>query len=247
MTRFLLPLTIVLALSTMFVRTDAQELVTDRPDQTESSSVVPAGRLQVESGLLHESAGTSGEPVEQTRTSFGTLLRLGLTERFELRFTAAHVRSSGFEDVAVGTKVAVTSEEGLIPETALLLHVGLPVNTSPENPFHSVIDFRFSMSHSLSDRLSLSYNLGVESSNQENHGAGIYTLALGADLFETIGGYIEIFGRLGVGRAPEHAIDGGATWSPIEALQFDISAGIGFQPTNAPRFLGVGISFRLPK
>ena len=32
----------------------AQTIVTDRPDQTESSSTVPLGSLQIEGGFLHE-------------------------------------------------------------------------------------------------------------------------------------------------------------------------------------------------
>ncbi|MCZ6506947.1 MAG: hypothetical protein O7A04_02700, partial [Acidobacteria bacterium] len=59
----------------------AQELITDRPDFTESAVVVPAGSIQIEGGLTWVDDGGS----QGTLSGPEILLRWGLGDRFELR------------------------------------------------------------------------------------------------------------------------------------------------------------------
>ncbi len=59
-----------------------EELVTDRPDFTESPLAVPAGTVQVEGGFTWVEA-PSGQ---ETLSAPETLVRWGLSERVELRF-----------------------------------------------------------------------------------------------------------------------------------------------------------------
>ena len=60
------------------------ELVTDRPDQTESAVVVPVGTLQVEGGATWIRDDGDGVEIEAFEAP-GTLLRYGLVPRLELR------------------------------------------------------------------------------------------------------------------------------------------------------------------
>jgi hypothetical protein len=60
--------------------------VTDRPDQTESSSVVPQWRLQIETGVSHEWVETGMDEYENNTNYGSTLLRFGLLKFLELRF-----------------------------------------------------------------------------------------------------------------------------------------------------------------
>ncbi|MBN2262439.1 MAG: hypothetical protein JW735_05965 [Prolixibacteraceae bacterium] len=60
------------------------ELVTDRPDQTESSAVVPKNALQIESGFILEQE-TPNLLNEKHFTYNTTLMRYGLFNNFELR------------------------------------------------------------------------------------------------------------------------------------------------------------------
>ena len=60
------------------------ELITGRPDQTESSIIVPHKSLQIETGFVLENDET--DLVNQTAFTYNTtLLRYGLFENFELR------------------------------------------------------------------------------------------------------------------------------------------------------------------
>src|SRR5688572_15602552 len=77
-------LLVVALLDTAPVAAQEPELVTDRPDQTESTATVPAGRVQIEAGATFIS--DEEESVEIELSQFpGTLVRIGLSERFELR------------------------------------------------------------------------------------------------------------------------------------------------------------------
>ena len=64
----------------ILAQTSPPDLVTDRPDQTESSITVPFKSLQIETGFIKEKQG------ENTNLAYNTtLLRYGLLENLELR------------------------------------------------------------------------------------------------------------------------------------------------------------------
>ena len=83
------------------------EIVTDRPDVTESGVVVPKGSLQVENGITW----TSGHGANTTDLS-ETLMRFGVSARTEIRIVAPNYlgglsspgTASGFGDLALGMK-----------------------------------------------------------------------------------------------------------------------------------------------
>ena len=61
----------------------AQDINPDRPDLTTSAEVVPAGALQIETGLEYERARVGGGPTER-QLSVQATLRLGLTPAVEI-------------------------------------------------------------------------------------------------------------------------------------------------------------------
>ena len=79
---------ILLGLATAVAAQEPAELVTDRPDQTESAIVVPQGTFQAELGASYEREDEGGERIEATQAP-GTLLRYGLVPRLELRLAWA--------------------------------------------------------------------------------------------------------------------------------------------------------------
>ncbi|MCF6294946.1 MAG: transporter [Flavobacteriaceae bacterium] len=62
----------------------AQTIVTDRPVQTESSSTVPKGSFQIETGVLFGSTKVEGVSIRQTLAP-STLFRYGITKGIEIR------------------------------------------------------------------------------------------------------------------------------------------------------------------
>jgi hypothetical protein len=83
------------------------DIVTDRPDITESSIVVPKGSLQAENGVTW-----TNDHGQRTFDVSETLLRLGVARQTELRFGAPNylfglpgqTPPSGFADMSLGIK-----------------------------------------------------------------------------------------------------------------------------------------------
>ena len=103
-------------------------LVTDRPDATESSSVMAPGVGQLELGWL------STETEDGQINEFPqTLLRVGVHQQIEFRFAWSGYLSNdtsgaptGAGDGDIGTKIYLREEKSVYPEIALLAGVSLP-------------------------------------------------------------------------------------------------------------------------
>ena len=190
----LLLLAVVIALlcaSTSWGQEGELELVTDRPDQTESSVVVPPGFFQIEIGGTYTGSDT------RVLETPGTLVRIGVFDRVELRlgtigWTRESVGSaSGFADSELGAKVYLWEEAGLLPETALLVAGSLPTGAEGFTSDRVDPSFRFAFSHTVSDRVSLGYNLGAAwttewvGSDRETLSAFLYTVTAGIGLTDT--------------------------------------------------------------
>ena len=248
-------------------KADEPELLTDRPDQTETAVVVPVGTVQVELGAALAIDNEGGERTE-TAGGPGTLVRFGVHPRLELRLewpgwigaerSGAGGRSRVSEpgDPELGVKVALAGAQGARPDMALLAHVSLPVGGEPIGSPRADPSVRLSVAHTLSDRVGLGWNAGWEAAsfrdvNAEVHTVTrfVYTASLGVELAARWGAYIEIFGDLPASdAAPDaHALDGGVTFLVAPRVQLDLTAGVGLNSPAPDRFVGFGISFRVPR
>src|SRR3989304_2578862 len=75
----------LVALGIDCLASEVPEITTDRPDQTESSLVLPPGYVQLETGWTHVDDDEHGEDFESDSVP-ETLLRYGMGNRLELRF-----------------------------------------------------------------------------------------------------------------------------------------------------------------
>lgn len=246
------------------------ELITDRPDQTESATVVPYGTVQVETGWLWTEDEEGGLELS-TEERLGTLVRLGVARRVELRLGwVGEVdeelrlrgrptgRVSGVGDAELGAKIGLADERGARPQAALLVGVGLPVGDGEITSDRYDPSFRFSLAHTLTEHVSFGYNLGMTWSSVPGEGPpGVretlsfvnYTAALGFGLSKRWGAFVEVFGDLPVD-APggdAHSVDGGVTYLVRNNLQLDVSGGIGLSGSAPDQILSVGLSVRLPR
>ncbi len=109
------------------------EIVADRPDFTNSSSIVGKGRVVLETSVAHERDSVNG--VKATLSSTPTTLRVGLSDDFELRidsngalrFTEGGTRTSGSADTGIGFKwkLADGDEKAGTPGVAFLARAEL--------------------------------------------------------------------------------------------------------------------------
>ena len=82
------------------------ELITDRPDQTESAHTVPPWLFQIELGAAYgESQDGSEKTVLQSIPQ--ALVRIGLSRRFEIRLGIPGLEETGLRAMCPTTMVAV--------------------------------------------------------------------------------------------------------------------------------------------
>ncbi len=237
---------------------EVPELVTDRPDQTESATVIPLKTLQIESGFVME----VNETNLLTNKAFAyntTLLRYGLLRTLELRMGLAYLANkikitethatediSGWSPLYLGFKVQILKEEGM-PEVAFIAGVELPfVAQEDYKSDYTAGDFRFSVAHSINQHFSVGYNLGVQWDGNTSSPAYFYSLVLGANITNKLGAYAEVFGLLPEVGESAHQFDGGFTYLALDNLQFDVSAGVGLNSSAPDYFISLGLTYRLP-
>ena len=231
----------------------AQELVTDRPDQTESATVVPRGLLQVETGYLFTRDGDV-----DSHAAPGTLFRIGFGGRTELRLGHTGVLGTegrrGAGDSELGAKVnLIPQADGWRPELALLGGLSLPTGDSRFSSDSADTSFLVAFAHELRSGLSLGYNAGAAWESSVGHpdrdAFVVYSLALGVGLTDRLGAFFEVFGDRQVTGpvAGSVSADTGLTLLLTDVLQLDASVGRGLRGPADDLFVGAGLSLRLPR
>ena len=239
-------------------QTSKPEIVTDRPDQTEAPTLVPAGGLQVETGFIYEK--DRNENVTTTNYTYNTtLIKYGINEYIELRFISEylgeHVRLSesqsasvkGFSPLALGVKIKLAEEKGFWPQAAFIGHINLETGAEAFAPSYTAVDFRFTFAHTLSDRFALSYNLGAEWDGETPGATFLYTLSLGYLITDRAGLFVEGYSFFPEEGKADNRFDAGFTYKFSPVVQWDISGGVGLSSNAPDYFVSTGISFRLFK
>ena len=238
---------------------DAEALVTDRPDATEASSTVGKGVLQFETGGLYESFEENN--IKSESYTYNTMLiRYGILDNLELRLGWDFVEgvttvngnkldnvTSGLSPFLLGMKLDIAEEDGCMPEMALIGHV-FPLFSAAEDyrPEYTGVDFRLSLSHTLSENSSLGYNIGAQWGNDSPEAAAIYTLAYGYSFTEKFGMYAEVYGDLPEDSSANHYWDAGMTYLVSNDLQLDAYFGTSITE-GQDILLGLGFSYRVKK
>ena len=247
------PIYILTALSC--IQAVAQEgngnIITDRPSQTESAYLVPAGILQLETGFVAENDGSTTNYTYNV-SSF----RYGVNEHFELRLITEYrgnksivsgeeIVVNGMAPLILGTKLKISDNQGWIPQAAFVGHIVLKTGEAEFQPDFVSSNFRFTWEYSLSSQFSLGGNLGARWDGYTPNATGVYTLIVGFGLTERIALFTEVYGFLteqaGV---PDHRFDAGATYRISSNMQFDISGGVGISDISPDNYLSAGFSIR---
>ncbi len=223
-------------------------LIGDRPDQTESTFLVPKGYLQFEDGFNYKN-----ENDQILNISYSSmLLRYGLFDHFELRLGTDYnkVKRSGLDDLAgfspfsIGGKIHVNTEKGWIPQIAFLGHISI-ANTGADafqQKYHST-NMSLAFSHSLTDELDLGYSFSVEFPADIDYTIGTYTLVFGYSLTEKIGTFIEVYGDFSKYMAAQNKFNGGVTYLIHPKLQLDFAGGFGLSQYAPNNYFTFGIIY----
>ncbi|MFW5820214.1 MAG: transporter [Bacteroidota bacterium] len=250
----------------LFFPVISQEMVTDRPDQTESSSTVPKKTLQWESGFSFESETLDdrGEIVYYRNLGLHhSLLRYGLLEKLELRLGADVMRKTiqsgnlrdsattdiDLEPVSIGFKAQLADENGLIPELAVLTYVVFPAVSTLEGDNEPMPDITLAGSFNPVSYSSLGFNLGFRWSDFSFGQTNLfYSFVIGFAHGEKLNSFWELYGY----RDYYYAIDdlradAGLTYLVKPNFQLDLSGGFGITEIGPDYFISFGFSWRIPE
>lgn len=227
------------------------ELISDRPDATESAATIPARCWQLEGGATWDETG------ENESLTWGELLaRYGVGERWELRFGVPSyvdpdIGPAGFEDASLGVKVVLARRDPdrpRRPEAALLADATLPTGETGLREPHVQPGALLALAWPLGTRTELATNVGAAyaSVEGESFGVALASVAVGRELTERLGGYVELFGvsRDEPGGSARTFFDGGFTWAVTADLQLDLRAGVELGSDDDTRFFGAGLVWR---
>ncbi len=243
-------------------------LVTDRPDFTESPETIPFGRFQLEMGYTF-TYDREGKDRTRDHTAPELLLRVGIVEDFELRFgwigysfteTQSQERTragrritnetwdQGSNDFELGFKLKVAEQDGIRPHLAILGAATFPsgsANISPGDvePLGALL-----RAYDLSDSVALAgqFVLAAPVEDSRRFVQTATSISLGISLTERLGTYVEYVGVYHNTRDTDcaHTLNGGFTYLINNNLQIDIRAGAGLNEEADDFFAGAGLSWR---
>ena len=244
--RFLL----VFAFCILSMSLTAQSLITDRPDQTESSSTVEQGSLQIETGVLIGFS-ESDDNSERQLLAPSTLFRYGIMNGIELRILSQFESikddfktSTGISDLEIGAKIQLLKNKNINTEIAFLSHIILPTGSKELTLDKAGTINKLSLAHELSKTIGLGYNVGYDYFG-EGQGNLTYSIALGVRINDKVGIYIEPYGQFTEFDIYEMSFDAGVTYLVNDNFQLDFSFGTGLNHTM--NYISFGASVNLEK
>lgn len=230
---------------------DLPPLQLDRANNTFTPVIVQKGFVQVESGLLAES--------NNNAMSFVTpniLLKYGVNKKFEIRLTSALLwqqgpkSNLGVPPLIAGIKASLTDEKGVVPQISFLGELAFDeVATTLYKTKYLAPRFRFLFQHTLSKKISLAYNAGMEWNGFGPEPTAQYTLCGTYNFTDKFCVFAEVFGEQQKFLPAAHYADLGFMFLLNNHSVLDISggpniAGAAYPSIGTYYYVTCGYSFR---
>ena len=239
-----------------------EPIVTDRPDFTEASVTVGRGVAQLETGLTYFYNSDSGESVRTQ--SFGEpLFRYGMfADWFEVRVALFPLNertvalgdsdsTAGLADLYTGVKFALTPQQGILPEMALVPQMNIPTgsNAFTSDTVEPGVNWLYGwdINDCLATGGSTQGNRRIDD-NGDSYLEMAQSWTINYSLAEGLGAFTEWFALIpsdAETAKTEHYLDGGFTYLLNNDVQLDLRAGVGLNDAAADYFVGTGLSVRV--
>ncbi|HZL88507.1 MAG TPA: transporter [Pirellulaceae bacterium] len=234
-----------------------EPIVTDRPDFTEASVTVGRGVLQIETGYTYTFDNDGTQTIGHSYPE--ALFRYGMfAEWFEWRlaWNYAHeivdgVESAGGEDLYLGFKLALTPQEGILPEMALVPQMTVPTGGSVFRADEVLPGVNWLYGWDINDWLatggSTQFNRTPDDVTAQAYTQWAQSWTVNYSLTERVGAYTEwfaFFPHSADTARVEHYFDGGFTYLLSDDVQWDIRGGVGLNAAADDYFVGSGLSLR---
>jgi hypothetical protein len=238
---------------------DDNRIDPDRPHFPEAATTVGLGRAVLESGYTFSQK--AGEQLSHSYPE--ALIRVGaFADWFELRIGqnlgeqrtlgGLTQSSGGFQDLYLGAKIALTKQNGLIPEAALIPQMTVPTGSS-DLTAHRVLaglnaDFSWDI---VKDRFGIELLVANNQIRDELGGiqyqvatglTGVFQASKQLELFAEWDAYY-VRGGL-ASTLPQHYAVGGLVYFITPNLAVDARAGVGLNHRSNDVLAGVGFAIR---
>lgn len=241
---------IILLAVLIFTQTaHSQEMITDRPDFTESAIAVPKKSVQIELGVTMQRSNNLDEWLYPN-----TLARIGLLENFELRLglpgwssqSVGAMQQTFFQDMLMEGKVQLTSTAATVP-MAVIFAATIPNGDKAVSTGKSDFGIKYVAAYDFSERMGLGANVGVFSigESRERVMSGLASVSVGLTLTDRLGSFLELYSEMPGNSTWTPTFDGGFTWLITPLFQLDATFGLGLNEAAMDQFFGLGASVRL--
>jgi hypothetical protein len=240
-----------------------EPLITDRPDFTESSVTVGRGLTQLEFGYTYF-YDTAGGTSVRSETYPELLIRRGIWKDWlELRIAWSYAEErtrtegmtvsgfSGSEDLSLGVKLALTGQEGLLPEMAIVPQFSIPSGSAGLRDNEVLPGLAWFYGWDITDGLSTAGGSqilgGLDEATGRDFAIYAQSWTVGFSLTERLASYLEWFAFVPSGadsEQPQHFLNGGFTYQLNNDLQLDVRGGVGLNEAAEDFFLGTGWAVR---
>jgi hypothetical protein len=195
-------LSFLMMLTVVGVFAQEVEFTADRPGASTGPAIVGKGVIQWEQGMQYNGDGAKG-----SFTFSNTLLRYGLFDGVELRlsgdafcYDAFGSWKSAFAGIGIGAKIRCCDEQGAIPAVSVLADFQIPsTRTEGFAAEYFTPSFYLLFENTLSDKLSLGYNVGAEWDGLTPSPATFLAVGLGYSVTEDLGCFVESYNYLSRG------------------------------------------------
>ncbi|WP_322403203.1 transporter [Massilia luteola] len=234
----------------------------DRPNVANSSQVVGARRVQLETGVQWDRERDDDAHVRTLTTP--TLLRIGLSDALELRVettgrtiahasdpaTGAHTVSAGWADGAAGVKWHLGDQDGMRPAVGLIAEAALPTGSAAlrGTGFRPSLDVPAEWDLGSDWSLGVMPGVGRDGDDAGSHYTyGVLAASLGKAFSERLHGFAEVAAPQ-IARAAhggtQSVLDAGASWLVNRDCQLDAMVVHGLNRNVPGLSLAFGMSVR---
>ena len=214
---------------------DSPEFSTGRPGHVETIHILPRGYYQFESNWTPPNDGGV------------IMLRTGLTQKLEARFTLDDLFSESSSNLGGGTAglLMAIREDGGLPGMGVALSLSVP-DTDGFQMDAAQINLVFPFSKGLTDDLGLDWHLAA--SHADGELAFSFASLLGYGISERVGLFVGSWGGSPMDAMSDMSLsmDTGFTYMLRDNIQLDLNGGIPITDNGEAVFIDMGVSFRLP-
>jgi hypothetical protein len=222
----------------------------DRPDQSETSFLVPKGYFQAELGFS----------ITDTDPGYiyaypSALWKYGLTDNFELRLITQYITiqnepsadQNGFLPISAGFKARLSEQKGVLPKMSFIGQLRLPGVVSEDfETTYLAPELRLAFDHIISDVFNVGYNVGLFWDGEDAEPLVLYTLTTGISISKRLGIFGEVYGATPQRDTEDLPlyVDAGLTYLIGNNFLLDLSASQGITDNAPLRYVAAGFSYR---